>query len=133
MAEDQNVNLSAIGAVALGGAMGSLLRYVLSDSWNRIYPSLPLGTLASNLIGGYLVGLAVAFFSANADIAPEWRLFIITGCMGGLTTFSSFSAEAVALYGGGQVAAGLLHTGAHLLGSFAMTAAGIGTYRLFAA
>jgi CrcB protein len=126
------MNLLAVAAVAIGGALGSLLRYLFSNSWNSIIPTLPLGTLASNLVGGYLVGIAVAFFTANPDLPPEWRLFIITGCMGGLTTFSSFSAEAVSLMSSGYYGAALLHTSIHLLGSFAMTALGIATYRAFA-
>jgi fluoride exporter len=126
------MNLMAIAAVAIGGALGSLLRYLFSNSWNSIIPTLPLGTLASNLVGGYFVGVAVAFFTANPDLPPEWRLFIITGCMGGLTTFSSFSAEAVGLISSGHYGAALLHTSIHLLGSFAMTALGIASYRAFA-
>jgi CrcB protein len=126
--------MNAIGfaAVAIGGALGSLLRWLFSFSWNAIWPELPLGTLASNMVGGYLVGIAVAFFTSNPDIPPEWRLFIITGCLGGLTTFSSFSAEAVGLFSSGHYGAGLIHTLTHLLGSFALTALGIATYKALA-
>ena len=126
------MNLLAIAAVGVGGAVGSLLRYWFSDSWNAIIPTLPLGTLASNLVGGYFVGVAVAFFMANPQLSPEWRLLVITGFMGGLTTFSSFSAEAVSLMSSGHYAAALLHTAVHLLGSFAMTALGIASFRALA-
>jgi fluoride exporter len=126
------LNLLAIAAVGIGGALGSLLRYWFSDSWNPVVPTLPLGTLASNLVGGYLVGVAVAFFTSNTDLPPEWRLFVITGCLGGLTTFSSFSAEAVGLMSSGHYGVALLHTCTHLFGSFAMTALGIATFRALA-
>jgi CrcB protein len=126
------MNPLAIAAVGIGGALGSLLRYWFSYSWNAIVPTLPLGTLASNLVGGYLVGIAVAFFTSNSDLPPEWRLFVITGCLGGLTTFSSFSAEAVGMFSSGLYGAGLVHTAAHLFGSFAMTALGIASFRALA-
>jgi CrcB protein len=126
------MNPLALAAVAVGGALGSLLRWCFSYAWNPIQPSLPLGTLASNLVGGYLVGVAVAFFAANPGVSQEWRLFIITGCMGGLTTFSSFSAEAVTMMSSGNYGAALLHTTLHLFGSFAMTALGIASFRALA-
>jgi CrcB protein len=90
----------------------------------------PLGTLASNLIGGYLVGVAVAFFSARPDLSPEWRLFAITGFLGGLTTFSAFSAEVTLLLGRGDIAAGVGLAAIHLLGSLLLTAVGIASFRL---
>lgn len=121
------------GAVGIGAALGAWLRWWFSDEWNKVLPSLPLGTLASNLVGGYLVGVAVAFFSANTTIAPEWRLFAITGFLGGLTTFSTFSAEAVTMMGSGHYVDALVHTLSHLLGSFAMTALGIATFKALAA
>lgn len=85
----------SIFAVGIGGALGSLLRWFLSLRLNALFPSLPLGTLASNVLAGYVIGLAVGFFGRNPQIAPEWRLFIVTGLMGGLSTFSTFSAEVV--------------------------------------
>ena len=88
--------MNALAAVAVGSALGGCLRWGLSAWLNPRNASLPLGTLASNLIGGYLVGVAVAFFASNSALSPEWRLFCITGFLGGLTTFSSFSAESVA-------------------------------------
>ena len=85
----------AVLAVGLGAALGAWLRWMLSTWFNPVAPALPLGTLAANIAGGYLVGVAVAYFAANAYLAPEWRLFCITGFLGGLTTFSTFSAESL--------------------------------------
>ncbi len=102
---------------------------MLSTWFNPVIPALPLGTLAANIVGGYLVGVAVAFFAAHAAIAPEWRLLCITGFLGGLTTFSTFSAESVQLMMGGQVGAALLHSASHLFGSLAATFLGFLTYR----
>src|SRR4029450_11797248 len=82
-------------AVGIGAAAGGWLRWGLSMWLNPRAPAFPLGTLASNLVGGYLVGFFVAFFAARADLAPEWRLLVITGFLGGLTTFSTFSAEVI--------------------------------------
>ena len=86
---------TAVAAVSLGAALGALLRWALGASLNQAFPSLPAGTLLANLLGGYLVGLAVALLSQQPQLPPEWRLFIITGFLGGLTTFSTFSAEVV--------------------------------------
>jgi CrcB protein len=96
-------------------------------------PYLPLGTLAANLIGGYLIGVAVELFLQNALVSPEWRLFIITGFLGGLTTFSAFSAEAVELLMHDQYRWTLLHVGLHLAGSLLMTMLGIFTVRWLSA
>ena len=93
----------------------------------RLFPTIPPGTLAANLIGGYLIGLAVAFFASFSALAPEWRLFVITGFCGGLTTFSTFSAEIVTLLQQGRTAWALGAMAAHLAGSLLMTLAGIGT------
>ena len=124
--------MTAFLAVTLGGALGCALRWGLGVLWNASTPTLPMGTLASNLIGGYLVGIAVAFFAANASLSPEWRLFCITGFLGGLTTFSTFSAENVHLLLIGDLGPALLHAAAHLFGSLALTALGIASYRLLA-
>lgn len=119
-------------AIAIGAVLGAWLRWGLSYWLNPRVPTLPLGTLASNLIGGYLIGIGVAFFVAYPAVAPAWRLFFITGFLGALTTFSTFSAESVVLLQGAQWAAALLHVGMHLFGSIAATLAGIATVRLFA-
>ena len=120
-------------AVGIGAAIGAWLRWWLGILLNPVFPTLPFGTLAANLIGGYLVGVAVAFFSEHAGLPPEARLFIITGFMGGLTTFSTFSAEAVTLISRGEYAWALAHTAVHLGGSLAMTALGILTFSLLKA
>jgi len=123
------MTVSAFLAVGVGAALGAWLRWMLSTWFNPVAPGLPLGTLASNLVGGYLVGVAVAYFAANASLAPEWRLLCITGFLGGLTTFSTFSAESVQMLMAAQYGAAFLHTGAHLLGSLAFTFLGFWTYR----
>ena len=126
------MNLLSFFAVGLGAFAGAVLRWVLSLALNPVLPQLPLGTLAANLVGGFLVGIAVAMFADRADLAPAWRLFIITGFLGGLTTFSTFSAESVAMIARGDYGWALGHAGAHLIGSLALTALGIATYRAFA-
>ena len=124
-----------IGAAAggVGAALGALLRWQLSAWLNPLSDNVPAGTLAANLIGGYLVGVAVAWFAQHPDISPAWRLFAITGFLGGLTTFSTFSAEAVALLHQRDYIAALLHSGMHLLGSIALCIAGLATWRWLSA
>ncbi len=109
--------------------LGAWLRWVLGVWLNAMQPAVPPGTLAANLIGGYLVGLAVAYSAASPGMAPEWRLFAITGFLGGLTTFSTFSAESVLLLQGGRYAEAALHCGLHLAGSIVATIAGFATWR----
>jgi len=117
----------SILAISLGASLGALLRWWLGARLNSFFPAIPPGTLAANLIGGYVVGAAVALFASFAALAPEWRLFVITGFCGGLTTFSTFSAEVVTLLGEGRLllAGGAIAT--HLVGCVLMTLAGIGT------
>jgi fluoride exporter len=112
-------------AVGLGAAIGAVLRWQLGIWLNHLYPTVPPGTLAANLIGGYLVGVAVAFFAQQPDVPPQWRLFIITGFLGGLTTFSAFSAEVVALLQHGRMLAACGAIGAHLAGSLVATVLGL--------
>jgi CrcB protein len=119
-------------AVAAGATLGAWLRWFLSLWLNARVESLPLGTLFANLIGGYLIGLAMGLFQSWPDLTPEWRLFIITGFLGGLTTFSTFSAEAVLLLQRGAYGWALLHAGVHLLGSVALCIAGLATWRYLA-
>jgi len=116
-------------AVGVGAMLGAWIRWGLGAALNLILPNLPLGTLAANLVGGYLIGIAVEFFSQHAHLPVEYRLFVITGFMGGLTTFSSFSAEAVGLLGADRYGwvAMLLIT--HVVGSILMTLLGIITVR----
>ncbi len=124
--------VSGFIAVGVGAAVGAWLRWVLGIALNPLVPTLPLGTLAANLIGGYLVGIAIEFFAQHAGLAPELRLLFITGFLGALTTFSTFSAEAVTLLARQQYAwAGAL-IGAHLVGSIGMTVLGILTVKVVA-
>ncbi len=124
---------SAIAAIGGGAMLGAWLRWGLGTWLNPVLPTIPLGTLAANLAGGYLIGLAVAYFGEHAAIAPEVRLFVITGFLGALTTFSTFSAEAVALLARAQYAWWALHSFVHLAGSIAMTLLGIATWTVFRA
>ena len=117
-------------AVGTGAALGAWLRWGLSAWLNPRAPLFPPGTIAANLIGGYFVGLAVAWFVARPDLAPEWRLFAITGVLGGLTTFSTFSAEVVELAMRGDLMRAVLLAVVHLAGSLLLTLAGTATFRL---
>jgi CrcB protein len=119
--------IRSIVAISVGASLGALLRWWFGLALNGLFPTLPPGTLAANLIGGYVVGLAIAFFASYGAIAPEWRLLVITGFCGGLTTFSTFSAEIVTLLQQGRVAWAFAGAAAHLAGSVVMTLAGIAT------
>ena len=119
-----NMTLYAIVAVFVGAGLGACLRYALNLALNPLVPHIPLGTLASNLIGGYLVGAAAAYFLLRTELPPEYRLLVITGFLGGLTTFSAFSLEVVGLIGGHRPGLALLTVAAHVLGSLALTALG---------
>lgn len=124
--------LGQFAAVGIGAAIGAWLRWGLSTWLNPRVPQFPLGTLAANLIGGYLIGLAVAYFLMRNDLPPHWRLFCITGFLGGLTTFSTYSAEVTELLVRGEYTTGLLLAVTHLAGSLVLTAAGFATVRALA-
>jgi CrcB protein len=115
----------AMLAIFGGAGFGALLRWGLGGWLNPVFPTMPLGTLAANLIGGLLVGLAGAFFSHQGGLAPEWRLLVITGFLGGLTTFSTFSAEVVELVARQQYGWALGTASLHLFGSLMLTALGV--------
>jgi CrcB protein len=117
-------------AISIGSAAGALLRWQLGAKLNNFFPTIPPGTLAANIVGGYIVGLAIAYFAQASDIAPEWRLFVITGFCGGLTTFSTFSAEVVTLLQEGRVAMAMGAVSIHVFGSLLATLAGLGTWHL---
>lgn len=123
--------MTAFLAIGFGAALGAWLRWGLGLWLNPLFPTLPYGTLAANLSGGYLIGLAIAFFVQHPGVPAEWRLFIITGFLGGLTTFSTFSAEVFTLISRGQLVWALSAAGLHLLGSLAMTGLGVWSYQLF--
>lgn len=116
-------------AVGIGAVLGAWLRWFLGVALNAANPNLLLGTLAANLIGGYLVGVAVEYLSQQGGLPVEIRLFVITGFLGGLTTFSSFSAEAVGLLMESRYGWAALMISSHLIGSIIMTVLGIFTVR----
>ena len=117
----------SVVAISLGASLGALLRFGLGTRLNSLFPTVPPGTLAANLIGAYVIGTAIAFFAAYDALAPEWRLFIITGFCGGLTTFSTYSAELVTLLQQGRIGWTLVAAAVHLFGSLLMTLAGMAT------
>ena len=112
-------------AVGVGAAGGAWIRWCLGLALNSIVKNFPLGTFVANLIGGFFIGIAVEFFSQNAELTPEWKLLIVTGFLGGLTTFSTFSAESVQLLQSARYGWMAFHIGAHTAGSIAMTVLGI--------
>jgi CrcB protein len=117
-------------AVGVGAAVGAWLRWGLSLWLNEKHTHFPWGTFAANAIGGLLVGLAVAYFAKHPDLSPAWRLLIITGFLGGLTTFSTYSAEVIALVARGHVAWALAVGASHLAVSLVLTAVGLWLGRL---
>ena len=123
--------LSAIIAISLGAALGALLRWGLAVGLNHAFPALPPGTLVANLVGGYLIGLAIALFAQAPQLSPEWRLFVITGFLGGLTTFSTFSAEVVNALQQGRLGWAAATVSTHVLGSLGLTLLGLATPALF--
>lgn len=125
------MNGAAILAVGVGAAVGAWLRWALGAMLNGLFPAVPPGTLVANLLGGYIVGVAIGVFSQHPAISPEWRLLIITGFCGGLTTFSTFSVEITALLQQGRATAMVAAIALHVGGSLAMTLLGIASARAF--
>ena len=126
--------MSALGllAVGTGAALGAWLRWALALAWNPLLSWFPLGTLAANVAGGFLVGVAVEAFARLVELPAEWRLFVITGFLGGFTTFSTFSVETVGLIERGLAPAAALLVLAHVAGSLLATLAGIACVRALA-
>jgi CrcB protein len=124
--------MMSVFAICVGACVGALARWGLG-LWLNPGAVIPMGTLAANLIGGYLVGLAVAIFQAMPHLDPVWRLALITGFLGALTTFSSFSAEVVGMLGQQRYLLGFGTAAMHLFGSLLLTVAGIKTAALFIA
>ncbi len=117
----------SIVAISVGAALGAMLRWWLGNRLNSLFPSLPPGTLAANIIGAYVIGCAIAFFARYPALPAEWRLLIITGFCGGLTTFSTFSAEVVVGLRGGRTGWALIEIATHVIASLVMTFAGLAT------
>ncbi|MBX3663510.1 MAG: fluoride efflux transporter CrcB [Burkholderiales bacterium] len=127
------MNAAGFLAVGVGAMLGAWSRWGLSLALNHLVPALPLGTLSVNLIGGFLIGAALELFLQHAALAPEWRLFFVTGFLGSLTTFSAFSMEAVMLLQQARYGWAAALICSHLAGSLAMTLLGIFTVRALAA
>jgi len=123
------MNTTAFAAIAVGAVLGAWLRYGLGLWLNPVFAPLPLGTLTANLLGGYLIGAAVAVFHVNVELPPELKLFFITGFLGALTTFSTFSAEVVHLIQSARYAWAAGAAALHLGGSLLMT--GLGMFTIF--
>ena len=117
--------LTKLVAIGLGAAGGAWLRWGLGLIFNATLKNIPLGTFLANLVGGFLIGVAVEFFSHNTQLSPEWKLLIITGFLGGLTTFSTFSVESVQLIQSGRVGWAAILIGIHVFGSILMTVLGL--------
>ena len=124
------MTLLGAACVFIGGGLGACLRWALALILNPLSGAMPLGTLAANLIGGYLIGIAAAFFAFRQDLLPEIRLFAVTGVLGGFTTFSAFSNEVVSLLAEGRPGWATITATAHVAGSLALTALGILTVRM---
>ena len=117
--------LTKLVAIGLGAAGGAWIRWGLGLIFNATLKNIPLGTFLANLVGGFLIGVAVEFFSNNTQLSPEWKLLIITGFLGGLTTFSTFSVESVQLIQSGRVGWAAILIGIHVFGSILMTVLGL--------
>ncbi|EME9750196.1 fluoride efflux transporter CrcB [Pseudomonas aeruginosa] len=115
---------SSLLAVVVGGSIGCVCRWLLSVKLNDLYPNLPMGTLLVNLIGGFIIGMAMAFFVRHPGLDPAWKLLITTGLCGGLTTFSAFSAEVVLMLQQGRLGWAAITISSHVVGSLLMTFAG---------
>jgi CrcB protein len=119
--------IASLLAICVGASAGAVLRWGLGLALNALWAPMPLGTLVANLTGGYLIGVALAVFAHQPGWSPEWRLLVITGFLGGLTTFSTFSAEVTTLLQQGRLLWAGLAISAHVVGSLLMTLAGMAT------
>ena len=122
--------LYSIFVISFGASAGAISRWLLGLAFNALFPPVPLGTLAANLIGGYCIGLFMGVCAFLPSIAPKWRLLVVTGFLGALTTFSAFSAEAVMLLQQGHFAVAAGAAALHIFGSLAMTFLGIASFSL---
>lgn len=124
------MGMTAFFAVGIGAAVGAWGRWGLSLALNALFPLLPLGTLLANLVGGYLMGISMGLVTLGGLLSPEMRLLVTTGFLGGLTTFSTFSAESVTLLSRGEYGWASLHLVGHVVGSLLMTGLGLMTVQL---
>lgn len=122
--------MKSLLVIAIGASLGAWLRWLLGIKLNALFPTIPPGTVVANMVGGYIIGLALAFLAASPSLSPEWRLLIITGFCGGLTTISTFSAETVALIQEGRLLWAFGSISLHVVGSLVMTAAGLLSYQM---
>lgn len=122
--------LKTLALISIGASCGAILRWFLGLMLNAIFLPIPLGTLAANLLGGYLIGVAVSMFNALPEVGPEFRLLIITGFLGGLTTFSTFTAEIGVLLQGQRIMIAVAAIALHVCGSLIMMLLGMGTFAL---
>ena len=116
-------------SISMGASIGAVMRWQLGVKLNALYLQLPLGTLSANLLGGYIIGLAASYTAQHPNLSPEWRLLIMTGFCGGLTTFSTFSLEVVNLLQQGKFTWAMANISTHVLGSLLMTFLGFATWQ----
>lgn len=119
--------IRSLAAISVGAALGAILRWGLGAAFNALFPTIPPGTWLANMLGGYLMGIALAYFAQHTGLPPEWRLLVITGFLGGLTTFSTFSAEVATLLQQGRLLWAGVAVSAHVVGSLLMTLFGLAT------
>lgn len=124
---------TAFLAIGVGAVLGAWLRWILALVLNPVFPAVPLGTLVANLAGGYLIGIMVGLLGQHSALPQEVRLFAVTGFLGSLTTFSTFSAESVGLLSRGEYGWAATHIGLHLAGSLLLTVLGMHTVRMLQA
>ncbi|EKF76077.1 camphor resistance protein CrcB [Alcanivorax hongdengensis A-11-3] len=120
----------SVVAIGAGAAIGANLRWLLGMWLNALFPAIPPGTLAANLLGAWLIGMAIGLFAWLPQLAPEWRLFLITGMLGALTTFSTFSAEMFTNLQTGRWGMAFAGIAIHVVGSLCMTGLGMATLAL---
>ena len=120
----------SIVVISIGASLGALLRWFFDVSLNALFPNMPLGTLSANLLGAYLIGIAMALFASQPQLSPEWRLLVITGFLGGLTTFSSFSAQVTQLIQQDKLLWATTTIASHVAGSVLMTLLGLLSFAL---
>lgn len=123
--------VKSLVAISAGASLGAIIRWFLGLWLNAVYPLVPLGTLAANVLGGYCIGLALSIFAFMPELAPEWRLLVITGFLGALTTFSTFSAEIGLLLQQYRFFLAMGAIALHVCGSLAALFLGMGTFALF--